>query len=1130
MEKEDLRKILNQPYRTENWKRIADFVFPNVSYLQTPQNIPFQSEKVEAFKQIGNVRLNDGKNLAMFEVRVSPNVNLIRNRVELRNIVAPLIDQEKNHGVLVIYEQGKEDYRFTFTAKSSQFDEEESDFVSVETDTKRFTYVLGKNESCRTAANRFWELGEAKDRATIKDIETAFSVERLNDEFFSKYKKFYEDFVEYITGKRFVEIKGKKGKYEEKVIHKPHTLHKKVFEKNDKLARNFVKLLLGRLVFIQFLQKKGWMGVDAFSKKWENGDKNFLLTHFTNPKFRKEYHSKFLYHLFYKAFNTPNRENDVFKLTNSRIPYLNGGLFENEYPNSELIDFPEEYFDKLLDFFTQYNFTIDENDLNDHEVGIDPEMLGHIFENLLEDNKDKGAFYTPKSIVQFMCQESLIQYLKTYLIEKKVWKEESEEALTKFVRKKLAADVVNDYDEHLAIALRDVKICDPAIGSGAFPMGLLYEIFHCIHKLYDVSVDVVGDIWGMKEWEPDKVKKNIIQHSIYGVDIDKGAVDIARLRFWLSLIVDESIPTPLPNLDFKIMQGNSLLESYEGIDLSIPGQTKTANVELDLFGNPLNAQLKITDTEIIEMSNIQELVERYFNLQQPIEKQKLKREIEVIIHRHIDFNLEFEENKLQLLVCNLQLKIKGNKALKTDTKGRQTQKTKNLAKLKIELEERERELKNLQRKREELHSLQNKSERPYFLWHLFFKDVFDKGGFNIVIGNPPWGGAIDSQLKYLKAIYPETTTEHTDSFKIFIDKGLRITAEQGCFVMIIPNTLLRQTRIKDVRKLILKKEILTIINLGENVFEQVVAPSCIISLRNYLAKSNHIVNYFDISKLSNVRRNAELLHLTNNQLIPQKVFETNFENAFVAKISESSVPVSPLVDFELFKCKDVGLQCQRKNVGKENRAKSDLAEKVFLTSKIRQSDVMYWKGRDIDKYRIKLDTGRYFRTKYEDLLKKDEVVYMNKAVYETSPKILFRQTADCIVATLDDEGRWFDGSVIGLVPTGESNYSIYYMLGLFNSKYFKWYYQKLVGEGGRVFAQVKLSKVKQLPIRVIDFENPSEKSKHDEIVSLVKKILTLTSKLKFDDNMSDDELEIQAEIDSRVFELYDVKESELKMD
>ena len=134
--------------------------------------------------------------------------------------------------------------------------------------------------------------------------------------------------------------------------------------------------------------------------------------------------------------------------------------------------------------------------------------------------------------------------------------------------KKRTSDL--DLVEPIAQALHDVKICDPAIGSGAFPIGILNVIYQVIEELYNLQQDTVARVWNISdtEWQPHLVKKSIIQHSIYGVDIESGAVDIARLRFWLALVVDELEPLPLPNLDYKIMQGNSLLESFEGIDLS----------------------------------------------------------------------------------------------------------------------------------------------------------------------------------------------------------------------------------------------------------------------------------------------------------------------------------------------------------------------------------------------------------------------------------------------------------------------------------------------------------------------------------------------------------------------------------
>lgn len=163
---------------------------------------------------------------------------------------------------------------------------------------------------------------------------------------------------------------------------------------------------------------------------------------------------------------------------NIKIPYLNGGLFEKDNIDRLDIDFPYSYFKELMDFFAMYNFTIDENDPDDSEVGIDPEMLGHIFENLLEDNKDKGAFYTPKEIVQYMCRQSVIQYLKTHEPN-----EQYAESIEQLINNGIVLPVLQTKSvaSRFMQLLKDVKVCDPAIGSGAFPMGILYVLYHAIH-------------------------------------------------------------------------------------------------------------------------------------------------------------------------------------------------------------------------------------------------------------------------------------------------------------------------------------------------------------------------------------------------------------------------------------------------------------------------------------------------------------------------------------------------------------------------------------------------------------------------------------------------------------------------
>jgi hypothetical protein len=1115
MNKEDLRDLLHQEFNSETWKTITEFVFPNVNYLQRPKNIETSNNKVESFKQIGSVKLSDGKNLAMFEVKVAKNVNLSRNRVELRNLVENLIDQERNHGVLVVYEQGKEDYRFTFTAKSTEYDNNLGDFVNYETDSKRFTYILGKNESCKTAANRFWELSENKDTATIKDVEDAFSVERLNKEFFNKYKEFYEDFVQYITGKRFVK---EKGKWVEVKRSRARHEHKEVFNDDDKLARNFVKLLLGRLVFIQFLQKKGWMGVPKENEIWEDGDQHFLLNLFNSTEYKDQFHSQRLIPLFYKAFNTPNRPNDVFKLTGTRVPYLNGGLFENDYPNTHLIDFPDKYFEDLFDFFSQYNFTIDENDPLDHEVGIDPEMLGHIFENLLEDNKDKGAFYTPKPIVQYMCQESLIQYMKTYLQEHQLWPTNLDQAnqteinLQNFVRKKIAGELLNDYDEHLAKALKEVKICDPAIGSGAFPMGLLNEIFYCMKVLHDASPDSVGAVWEMEDWSPDVVKKNIIQHSIYGVDIEKGAVDIARLRFWLSLIVDEKEPTPLPNLDFKIMQGNSLLESYEGIDLSNISGTKTmvTEVALDLFGKPLNAQSSIFDTKYIDESNISELIDNYFNTQLPDEKQRLKKEIDNIIHKHIDFNLEFEENKIRILIAGIKKRLSLLKEDKNHSPAVKAN-TKRLSdKYKKDLEFEYEKLEEFKSKRRELHDLQKTAERPFFLWHLYFKDIFDEGGFDIVIGNPPYGTSIKGDYrKYIEKSIGKVPDY--EMYYYFNELAFQKVKSKGVLAYIIPNTFLFNVFASEYRKSLLNNwNIKCLVDCTRfKIFSEATVFNCINIFQKIDNNISNLVGY----KPTGLSDNFKHLITQPTIFIEKEILLENNQNwGLVFKLDKQIIEIVNSIRDRSYKLEEVYPEISQGLIAydKYQGQKKEIIEKraFHYDKKIKPSLKKWLWGEDVTRYQVKWNNQEY-------------IDYCSGIANPRDPKffkgsrVLVREiTNPTVFAAFTDKEFYHDPAVI--VIKESKKLSILFLVGMLNSKLASFYHfnsSPKATKGG--FPKILVEDIKKFPIPK-DFNSPIIKVIVDKVISIHTAIGT-----------GEKTIDLETIIDGLIYRLYGLNYKEV---
>ncbi|MCU0858726.1 MAG: BREX-1 system adenine-specific DNA-methyltransferase PglX, partial [Pontiellaceae bacterium] len=659
MDKTELQRKLTQPFDSGRWKEVVECVFPGSQYWAQERVLPSGEEIVERFAEKGFIQMADGKNLALVELHLKKGaVNLPKNRVKLRSLVAGLIDQERAHGVIAVFEQGGQDYRLSFVAKEAVI--EDGEFKTRETPAKRYTYLLGPGETCRTAAERLHALSQ-KQKLKLDDVTDAFNVEKLNKQFFKDYQAQYEKFCSFLTAPE--------NGYRKTVFGIPA----KADGKEEKPIRDFVKRLLGRLVFLQFLQKKGWMGCPADSHHWKNGDKRFLQSFFAGCADQAHFHSAFLTPLFYDALNRENRPNALFDLTGTRIPYLNGGLFEDDLPATKTIDFPSDYFQGLLDCFGAYNFTIDENDPMDAEVGIDPEMLGHIFENLLEDNKDKGAYYTPKAIVHYMCQESLLQYLKTGLdlttksfvaaIHDRGPRSESEsfvaaihdrgprsrpsatddesdfQCLEDWLRSpdKTVSDDRNNFVRKNARQIEElldtVKICDPAIGSGAFPMGLLQEIYRCKLNL-DFTLD------------PAEVKRGIIQNSIYGVDIEKGAVDIARLRFWLSLVVDEEAPSPLPNLDYKIMQGNSLLESFEGVDLKFEVKRARLKIikEVDLFGKVINPQDDFIDflqsASGGDTWDLEQIERAYFEEHDPKKKAEMRRQVDETEKRFINERLD----------------------------------------------------------------------------------------------------------------------------------------------------------------------------------------------------------------------------------------------------------------------------------------------------------------------------------------------------------------------------------------------------------------------------------------------------------------------------------------------------------
>ena len=719
-------------------------------------------KQIKSFSIIAQVR--GGFPVTFADVELQDTVALKRSRVNIQSCVRKIMANDSNAVIFFHFTDSKKEWRVSYVHRS--------DTNKNTTNAKRYTYLCGPEHSCRTIGERFETL---KGLSTIKDNDliNAFSVEPLSREFFEKYREFYADLVEYISGTRYIK---KGGKFVEEKTKKANGAYKDAFGGNDKFVRDYVKKMMGRLVFLHFLQKKGWLAVLKDSE-WGTGDKNFFYNLFNNAgeQVKNDFLEQALEPLFFATLNTdrgkeavaPKALCDIYG-KEIRIPYLNGGLFEDDELDKKKVKFKKEHFASLFEFFNQYNFTIDETDPDDTEIGVDPEMLGKIFENLLEDNKDKGAFYTPKEIVQYMCRESLIAYLAETKIE--------ETKIRSFVLNQEVSDLTEKEKAELLHALLEVKVCDPAVGSGAFPMGMLNELFACTRSL-------TGDAKSNVE-----LKQHIVKNNIYGVDIEKGAVDIARLRFWLAIVVDETEPKPLPNLDYKIMQGNSLLESFEGVDLScLTKKHEYENKQQDLFGGE--------DTTI---ESLTKAIDGFFIPSNHIAKAKIRNQI--------------SENLIQLLK-ERQIPPKVINDLK-----------------KLDMHE----------------------NNQFFLWHTWFSDVFNRpngcNGFDIVIGNPPYisaptqiaNPALNMQREKIIASKNYVSLyQKWDLYVPFIELGTQLNCENGITTMIVPFPLTNQLYAKVLRKMLVEEyDMFELVDLnGTKIFDNATVSNCIPFVKK--ARKNH---------------------------------------------------------------------------------------------------------------------------------------------------------------------------------------------------------------------------------------------------------------------------------------------------
>ena len=1050
MQHDKIYQLFSNRYNQSTWKEFLGLSFANTRLLTTPLSLTVDNAIALSVQNLGNIILDeDGveRQIAVFDVTLAKGIILEKNRVGLRNLLRKYW-KDIDAAFIVYHLEGMPNWRFTFVSELTGYNDE-GEFIKITTEPKRFTYILGEGESTRTAVERFAHLFKKTAQISLNDIKEAFSVEKLSKSFFDAYKKHYDTLCTHLSS----EI----------------TINNGIFKGDDKAIRDFSKKFLGRIVFLYFIQKKGWLGVPP-KEKYGKGDTKFLQNQFDNFRNKDLFYKEFLTILFFETLNK-YRNDDIFNYDNQqfltphsqvKIPFLSGGLFDEDDVKQREINIPSNVMRNIFDFFNQYNFTIYEDSPDDHTVAVDPEMLGHIFENLLEDNKDKGAFYTPREIVHYMCQESIIEYLCTTL---SVGEDASKrKAIEELFKLKEVNPILQLELKKLNKALDSLKICDPAIGSGAFPMGLLHEIFTAKQTLH------LFEYGNTLKFDASAVKQNIIQNSIYGVDIEKGAVDIARLRFWLSLVVDEDEPRALPNLDYKIVHGNSLVSKFDDEIVDIDWNPKGSVGKADVYLNNLK----------IALATLSEKQKEYFSaaLKADLKAEIRNLKLDILINQ-LSFNQALYQNRNQ---------IKFDSGL-----GLKPAEVKSNAIISEQLDKFEQLIKKCQH-------LKEHPDLPFnfFDWKLDFPEVMNEQvvenvGFDIVIGNPPYGAKLTKTEKdYFKELFSNVHMRTPDTFNYFISKSFKLLLDNGTLTLIVPNNLLFQNENTKTRSLLINNNILKrVVNLGDNTFENADVPTCIfISVKT--KKTEYFISYSDNRK--------ERIHTIDFYKAQKQLFniEVNDVPDYVIGVSTSGVKIMKDIKAISWKIDDIALEVASGiSTGSDKvfRISKDFIEQNNLENDILKPVLV---GGEIDKYKISntnhfviytsRDTTMLKYPVIEDYLKefKSKLQTRSEAMAGIMPwyslnrqrypllfideKIIMRQTSDSIRATIDINGFYCIDSILVLKINPLFNLSYKYVLILLNSKMNHLIYKNLTQEEGRVFAQVKPQNVRKLFIPKISIE------------------------------------------------------------
>ena len=1143
---ENKKKIINNlfdnQFNEDNFKEFVNNLL-NVKVLNRDESKAIYKvfkEHIESYHIISDYKDNEKNNILVMTIKINEDKDPIKARVKQREFVAKLLREwNKNAALVIFYNENSKNWRISFIRLNYEFTSK--GIEEKITPAKRLSYVVGEEEASKTVKDQFFSLANMEESVSLEQLERLFALEKVTNEFFKEYKNKYldiketlikdenfvsealkhdtenpESFIEGFSKKlmgqiAFIYFLQKKGWLGIEIV--PESLSFEEYNRIYERALDTEKEVLDKVYFREKKdlytlnkdelkkldnKKESELLVGAFHnteyfKDWGSGKKKFLRELFEKHKKEdknngKTFFEDYLEPLFYNNFSEDRGEKQYSAEFNCRLPFLNGGLFDpyGDYNWKDTIFnlddslFSNDKNDGILDIFDRYNFTINENDNYETEVAVDPEMLGKVFENLLEvsDRKSKGAFYTPREIVRYMTNESIMNYLLSCLEEKGISKEDLEylfnlgEFTKEYDEQIFEKDYLKDeevlkrgifgmprniiiYSKEIDELLKKVKIADPACGSGAFPLGILNEIVRARNVLtfYMNMIEVLKEkdeknYWSrldkkQKSRTPYKLKLYAIQNSLYGVDIEPSAIDITKLRLWLSILVDSTNNDvrPLPNLDFNFMIGNSLIDEFEGMKLfdetllndkvlekKVKKVKKAENMKL--FRGIEEVQQDILNEIFVKQS-------LFFNENNSNRKKELKNDIE-----------ELENNLIKLTLTE-----NGN-----------------------------------HKKLEEIEKGRKERRKPYFLWKLEFAKVFkENGGFDIVIGNPPYGAEIQSkELKILKDKFKYN--ENPNSASIFMDFAMTYwIRSNGIVTMIVPKSLLYSEKwFKLVENLLDYTQLLVDV---EKAFEKVKLEQVF-----YLANFSRKTDKYYARKFINNK-------FTNSNYIEGEIVRKL--KTWICDISEEELNI-------LLKIEKLVALDYLKNI-------VDVKRGIGVQKLLKEEgDIEVIGGKQCQ---------RYYQDGIKGFLEKDDVAG-NKAKlsFMLQPKIISQD----LVAHIQNPvphiklSSFYDekGNIIGLdtiqnMIITSKDYYPKYILALLNSNFVNWYVYKFIYSSAIRTMHFDKNYIGKIIIPKISLKQ------QEAIVSMVKEI---EEGIKTNLNIQ----KIEKELNNEIYKLFSLKENEIK--